>query len=76
MANRATRCVAHHHDSASERAIADDAALAIVLASVFDLDRDTREDKSGVFEVEPTIRKRLLSLGRVVSDAHDVIVST
>jgi len=76
VANRTTRRVAHHDDPAAEQSEADDTTLAIVLAKVIDFDGRSSEYELGIFEVEAALDERLLSLGRIVGDAHMVIVST
>jgi len=55
VTNRTTRRVAHHHDPSMKAAVTDDSTLAIVLASVLDLDSHSSENENGVFEVEATI---------------------
>ena len=73
VADRTTRRVAHHHDPSTENAVADNTMLAVVPASVVELDGDAGEYKGGVIEVEASIRKRLFSLGRIVVDAHRLL---
>lgn len=65
VADRATRGLADDHDAPLQAAaVADDAALAIVLARVVDLDGDAGKDKGRVFEIESAIGQRLVALGR------------
>ena len=70
VADRATRRVADDHYSTYQSAVADDSPLTVVPARVFDLDRHACEHKDGIFEVEPAIGKRFLSLGRIEGDTH------
>ena len=76
MAIRATRRVAHHDKTFIEQTKADDPRLAIVPALIFNLEGGPREDVSGVFEVQTTLRKGEIALGLVVGDAHGVNVDT
>ena len=48
MTIRATRGVTHNDSPARQQAVAGDALLAVVLPSVFDLDRDTSKDQRRV----------------------------
>jgi hypothetical protein len=73
VANRATRRVADDHYSTHRRAVANDSPLTVVPARVFDLDRHACEHKTGIFEVEPAIGKRFVSLGRVLGDTHGLL---
>ncbi len=76
MANRATRRIAHHHDSSVKAPEADDPAFTVVRAGVFHFNGYAVEDESRILEVEAAIRQRLLSLDGIVVDAHPVIVYT
>ena len=66
VAKRTTRRVTDDHHPALQRAIAKDSSLTVVLTRVFGLHRDTRKYKRGIFEIESTISKRLVSLCRIV----------
>jgi hypothetical protein len=68
--------VAHHNETAVQLAIAEDAAFTIVLAQVFNLDREPLEDENCIFKVKTTLRERLDAFGRIVACPHLVNVST
>ena len=55
VARCTARGVANYNETPGQQAVANDAAFAIVLARVFDLDRDALEDDDCVFKVQPSI---------------------
>src|SRR3954467_2271792 len=67
------RGVADHDETARQQAITDDAALAVVLAQIFNLDCKALEDNSPVFEIQPAINQSACTLGRVEGDAHRLL---
>ena len=54
-----TRCtprgVADYNETPGQQAVANDAAFAVILPRIFDLDRDAFEDDSGIFKVQSAI---------------------
>src|SRR5690606_27079524 len=65
--------VADHDEATGQIAEADHARLAIVPAIVLDLEGEAGEDLRRILEVEAALIKRLLSLGRVIADAHALL---
>ena len=55
VARCAPRGVANYDETAGQQAVANDAAFAVVLARVFDLDRGALEDNVCVLKVQPPI---------------------
>jgi hypothetical protein len=76
VANRATRCVSDDDHPPSQQSVADDSALAVVLARVVNLDGRAFKDERGVFKVEAPLTQSLLSLGRIEGEAHTDSVAT
>lgn len=70
VAGRATRGVAHHDDSAVQKAVADDAAFTIVLALIDDLDRGAGEVHRCILKIQAAFSKGLVALDRIEGDAH------
>ena len=58
MARCAPRGVADYNEAPGQQAVADDAAFAVVLALIFDLDRGALEDDGCVVKVQPPIGQR------------------
>ena len=56
---------------ASEMAKADDAGLAVIPASVFDLERVARKHQRRVFKIQSPRFERALPLGWIVADLMD-----
>jgi len=57
----------------SQQAVADDALLAVVLPSVFDLYRDTGKDQRRVCEIQSAFGQRLGALAPVERDSHGLL---
>jgi hypothetical protein len=76
VTNRATRRVANNDHSAFQKAKTDDAGFTIVLAKIFNLNRDAFKDYFSVSEIKPSVSQRLIAFGRVEGDFHLVIVYT
>ena len=62
------------HQTPSQVAEADDAALAIVTAKIVDIEGEAREHFRGILEGKPTLIKAPVPLGRVEGDS--IYVST
>jgi hypothetical protein len=56
--------VAHHHHSAHQQAEADDAALSVRLAKIFDLDGHASEDPGRFLEVQAALFQSPFALDR------------
>jgi hypothetical protein len=65
---RATRGVTHNDHPTRQQAVADDALLAVVLPSVFDLYRDTGKDQRRVCEIQSTFGQGLGALDPIERD--------
>ena len=52
---------------------ADDSSLSVVLAHIVNLDGRSFEDDRSVYEVEPAVQKRLVTLGWVEGNAHRLV---
>lgn len=76
VAHRATRGVTDHHHPAFQQTEAEDAAFTIVLARIFHFNGEPFENFQGILEVQPPVRERLLTFGRILGDTHGVIVDT
>ena len=76
VANRATRGIADHHEAACQQTEAEDAAFAIVLACVLNLDRHALKDRFGVLEVQAPFGQCPFAFCGIVGDAHNIIVFT
>jgi|GEM_PF-2139641 hypothetical protein len=73
---RATRRVSDNDDPTCQTAKANDPLFAVVLADVFDFQRDGREDQCSISKIESAICQRLGAFGRIKRYLRPVIVYT
>lgn len=73
MADCSSWRVADHDQATGQMAEADHARLTVVLTGVLDLEGEVGKDSRRVLEIEAALIKRLLSLGRIVADAHELL---
>lgn len=51
----------------------DHARFTVILTDILDLKSEAGEDDGCVFEIEASFIKRLLSLGRVITNTHELL---
>jgi hypothetical protein len=56
-----------------QQAVTDDALLAVVLPSVFDLYRDAGQDQRRVREIQSAFGQRLDALDRIERDSYELL---
>jgi hypothetical protein len=70
MAIRTTRCVAHHHQPASQQAKTNDSGFTIGLSRVLDLQGHPAKNDGGIGKVKASFSPCSVPLGRIEGDAH------
>jgi hypothetical protein len=72
VADCTSRRVADDDEAASKMAKADHARLTVIPPGVFNLKRQPSKDRWSILKVEAAFIKRLLPLGGIVADAHEL----
>ena len=76
VAGSATLNVTYDHQPAGEQVEADDAALAVVVSIILDLERGAGKNLRRISEIEAALGQGLVALGGIESDLHRINVAT